>query len=69
MEKNTIPPDSLRASSFIVKDEKKKEKAFVELVNTTYVDGSGAFPDVAGVPLNDQFLPDLPLLHEAVGNV
>ena len=30
-----------------------------------HVDGSGAAPDV-GVPLIDQFPPDLPVVHEAV---
>ena len=58
-KKITVPLDSLRVSSFIVPDEKKKGKVIVELASTAHVDGSGAFPDVAGVPLNEQFLSDV----------
>ena len=47
-------------------DEKnKKVRVVVGGESNRQVDGSGAAPDV-GVPLNDQFPPDPPIVYEAV---
>ena len=46
-------------------ERKRKVKVVVGGESSRYVDGSGATPDV-GVPLIDQFSPDLPIVHEAV---
>ena len=45
--------------------KKKKAKGVVVGESNRQVDGSGVAPDV-GVPLIDQFPPDLPIVREAV---
>ena len=67
MNKIKNPPcNILKATSFIMPDEtKKKDRVVVGGESSCHVDGFIAAPDV-GVPLNDQFLPDLPIVWEAI---
>ena len=46
-------------------DKKKKSRVVVGDESSHRVDGSGAAPDV-GVPFDDQFPPDPPIVREAV---
>ena len=46
-------------------ERQKKVGVVVGGESSRRLDGSGAGPDV-GVPLNDQFPPDLPIVHEVV---
>ena len=56
--------------SFIMIDEKKKKnksRFVLRGESSRHEEGSGAVPDV-GVPPDDQFPPDPPLVREAVGS-
>ena len=46
-------------------EKKKKVRVVLGGGSSRHVDGSGAAPDV-GMPLNDQFPPDLPIVREHV---
>ena len=48
-------------------DEKNKSRVLVGREISRNVEGSGAAPDI-GVSLDDQFLPDPPVVREAVMN-